>query len=203
MQKFFKSSSPELNNIICCLTWCDHEHQTVSAVAGGKRSFNSWDTYHSTSRDIISQIKDSFRNFMWLLKLIHLGDIFDFLNDLNQTLRDICISVIRVHENIESSTEIQHVKYNTWAFCSYKGISARTGVNSEVGNKAWLRIPFTVNLDSKTELSDSDYWVIIELSFDTALQDIRWNAFILSSGTTRFCKESDRVFETFCYDLWA
>jgi zinc finger BED domain-containing protein 5/7/8/9 len=39
-------------------------------------------------------------------------------------------------------------------------------------NKAWIRNPFTVNVESETELPDSDIESIIELSCDTALKDI-------------------------------
>jgi hypothetical protein len=39
-------------------------------------------------------------------------------------------------------------------------------------NIAWIRNPFTVNVESETELQDSDIDFIIELSCDTALKDI-------------------------------
>ncbi|XP_011159854.1 zinc finger BED domain-containing protein 5-like [Solenopsis invicta] len=39
-------------------------------------------------------------------------------------------------------------------------------------NKAWIRNPFTVKVESETELPDSDIESIIKLSCDTALKDM-------------------------------
>lgn len=58
-----------------------------------------------TSRDVIFQIKDSFLDVMWLIKVAYLSDIFDFLNNLNLTLQGTNVTVFKVQEKIESATK--------------------------------------------------------------------------------------------------
>ncbi|MEE6510581.1 hypothetical protein FKM82_030541 [Ascaphus truei] len=106
------------------------------------------DQHPPTAKDVIFEFKDSFHDVNWVIKLTELQKEYNM-----SSMPDEISAAIKEHLlGLETSMKEYFPPINS--------------------NKAWIRNPFTVNVESNTELQDSDIDFIIELSCDTALKDI-------------------------------